>query len=137
MKMELRRRAVDKIYKRRDKIEKLNLRKDAFGRQKKEMKEPSPLVPQGSFEAQAKRKSHVRIAVFSILAIHVVVLGGLLILGCKREDKDKDNSAQNPPTNDVPAFASNEVVTANPPGLPTNPIMPYALPVPKPLAVGM
>ena len=51
------------------------------------MNEPSPLVPQGSFESQAKRKSHVRIAVFSILAIHVVVLGGLLILGCKRDDK--------------------------------------------------
>jgi len=82
------------------------------------MKEPSPLVPQGSFEAQAKRKSHVRIAVFSILAVHVVVLGGLLILGCKREDKD--TSAQNPPTNDVPAFASNEVVATNPPALPTN-----------------
>jgi LysM repeat protein len=93
--------------------------KDAFGRQRKKMKEPSPLVPQGSFEAQAKRKSHVRIAVFSILAIHVVVLGGLLILGCKRDDnKDAKNEM---PTNDVPAFATNDVVTAtNPPPLPTN-----------------
>ena len=66
------------------------------------MKQPSPLVPQGSFEAQGQRKSHVRIAVFSILAIHVVVLGGLLILGCKREDKGLDANA-NPPTNDVAA----------------------------------
>jgi LysM repeat protein len=66
------------------------------------MKQPSPLVPQGSFEAQGQRKSHVRIAVFSILAIHVVVLGGLLILGCKREDKGADANA-NPPTNDLAA----------------------------------
>lgn len=85
------------------------------------MKEPSPLVPQGSFESQAKRKSHVRIAVFSILAIHVVVLGGLLILGCKREDNQngKDGNASALPTNDVPPFAvGTDVVTpTNPPPL--------------------
>lgn len=67
-----------------------------------QMKQPSPLVPHGSFEAQGQRKSHVRIAVFTILAIHVVVLGGLLILGCKREDKSVDANA-NPPTNDLAA----------------------------------
>jgi LysM repeat protein len=79
------------------------------------MNEPSPLVPQGSFESQARRKSHVRIAVFSILAIHVVVLGGLLILGCKRDDKGTD-TAENPPmTNDVtaPPFGGTENVATN------------------------
>jgi len=82
-----------------------------------QMKQPSPLVPQGSFEAQGQRKSHVRIAVFSILAIHVVVLGGLLILGCKREDKSADANA-NPPTNDFAAvqpFTNAEVVATPPP----------------------
>src|SRR4051794_28348827 len=87
------------------------------------MKEPSPLVPQGSFEAQARRKSHVRIAVFSILAIHVVVLGGLLILGCKRDD-NKGTEASNTamPSNDVPPFATNaDVVTSTtPPPLANN-----------------
>ncbi len=58
-------------------------------------------MPQGSFEAQASKKSHVRIAVFSILAIHVVVLGGLLILGCKREDKDASLNTP-PPANTDP-----------------------------------
>ncbi len=79
------------------------------------MKEPSPLVPQGSFESQARRKSHVRIAVFGILAVHVVVLGGLLILGCKREDKPAETAETPPPmTNDLtpPPFGSDVVTTA-------------------------
>jgi LysM repeat protein len=86
------------------------------------MKEPNPLLPQGSFEAQGRGKSHVRIAVFTILAIHVVVLGALLIQGCKREEKaDTAASGQSNDFNSVPPFggASNEVVTpadGNPPG---------------------
>ena len=80
------------------------------------MNEPSPLVPQGSFESQARRKSHVRIAVFSILAIHVVVLGGLLILGCKRDDSKGMETVENPPmTNDVtpPPFGGTENVATS------------------------
>lgn len=88
------------------------------------MNKPSPLVPQGSFEAQAQGKSHVRIAVFTILAIHVVVLGGLLILGCKREEKPAETAANPPPpdlsavqpfTNAVDPFPSNP-----PPLVPSN-----------------
>lgn len=79
------------------------------------MNEPSPLVPQGSFESQAKRKSHVRIAVFSILAIHVVVLGGLLILGCKKDDNKAQETAAAPMTNDAapPPFGNDAVGTAS------------------------
>jgi LysM repeat protein len=80
-----------------------------------QMKQPSPLVPQGSFEALGQRKSHVRVAVYTILAIHVVVLSGLLILGCKRDDKD---TAGNPPTNDVAVveqFTNADPVAASPP----------------------
>ena len=88
------------------------------------MNEPSPLVPQGSFESQARRKSHVRIAVFSILAVHVVVLGGLLILGCKREDKTDNAGTPPPATNDLtpPPFGSDVVSTSPPPLTPTNPV---------------
>lgn len=84
------------------------------------MNEPSPLVPQGSFESQARRKSHVRIAVFGILAVHVVVLGGLLILGCKREDKPTETADVPPPlTNDLtpPPFGSDVVTTGVPPAV--------------------
>ena len=46
------------------------------------MNTPNPLIPQGSLQQQNKGKSNVRIAVFTILAIHVVLLGGLLMQGC-------------------------------------------------------
>ncbi len=50
------------------------------------MNTPNPLIPQGSL--QSRGKSTVRIAFFSILAIHVLVFGGLLMQGCKKsEDK--------------------------------------------------
>jgi peptidoglycan DL-endopeptidase LytF len=44
---------------------------------------PNPLIPQGTFLEQ-KGRSHIRIAVFTILAVHVVLLGSLLMAGCKR-----------------------------------------------------
>jgi len=95
------------------------------------MKGPSPLVPQGSFESQGGRKPHVRIAVYTILGIHVVVLSGLLILGCKREDKEAvpnvpvaDPAAVVPFTNAPDALAA----TTNPPSAAnTNPLAPAAL----------
>lgn len=106
------------------------------------MNEPSPLVPQGSFESQARRKSHVRIAVFGILAVHVVVLGGLLILGCKREDKPATELTETPPpaTNDLtpPPFGSDVVTTSLPPVVPTNAIAgtpPPVVPVTPPIVV--
>ena len=99
------------------------------------MKEPSPLVPQGSFESQAKRKSHVRIAVFTILAIHVAALGGFLILGCKPDSKNPD-TALNPPTNDIPAVQpftnATDLAATNLPPVDTNlvaaPLVPPLVP---------
>lgn len=91
------------------------------------MKGPSPLVPQGSFESQAGRKSHVRIAVYAILGIHFVVLSGLLILGCKRDDKD---ALAEPPKTDLGAAqpftntAEPLPVATNTPA--TNPVAPLA-----------
>jgi len=50
------------------------------------MSNPNPLVPQGSLlEQQARSKSTFQMAAF-IVALHVVVLGGFLFLGCKKEE---------------------------------------------------
>jgi LysM repeat protein len=69
----------------------------------------------------ARGKSHVRIAFYTIVAVHLLVIGGLLILGCKRDDKDKEITGDLPiPTNDlavVPPFGSDPaVVTPAPAG---------------------
>jgi len=49
------------------------------------MNNPSPLVPQGT---QPKRgKSRLYIKVLMILAVHVVVIGGMLLQGCKDTGK--------------------------------------------------
>ena len=52
------------------------------------MSTPNPLIPQGSLHHKAGRSnSNVRIAVATIVGIHVVFFGGLLLQGCKREVK--------------------------------------------------
>ncbi len=58
-------------------------RKDAESRNEHKMNTPNPLHPQGAF-LENRGRSQVRIAVFTILAIHVVLLGALLLQGCKR-----------------------------------------------------
>jgi LysM repeat protein len=61
------------------------------------MSTPNPLIPQGTFQAQAARgASNVRLAVATIVAIHVVFFGGLLLQGCKR---DAQTSQDAPVTN--------------------------------------
>jgi len=75
------------------------------------MNTPSPLIPQGTFPDN-RGKSHVRIAVFTIMAIHVVLLSALLMAGCK---KTTDTTAES--TNALPVFepATNIFVPATPP----------------------
>jgi len=93
--------------------------------------QPNPLVPQGTFESQARGKSHVRIAVFTILAIHVVVLGALLIQGCKR-DKEDTSAGSSAPTNDFTGIApfggSNDIVSAPPASNPPSTVPPFSNP---------
>ncbi len=60
------------------------------------MNTPNPLVPQGSF--QSKGKSTVRIAFFTIAAIHVVFIGGLLMQGCKKPEEKKPEIQSEAPT---------------------------------------
>jgi LysM repeat protein len=52
------------------------------------MSTPNPLIPQGTLQAKGARgTSNIRIAVATIIAIHVVFFGGLLLQGCKRDSK--------------------------------------------------
>src|SRR5262245_11239490 len=69
------------------------------------MNTPNPLVPQGTFKD--KGKSHVRITVFAILAVHVVMLGVLLIAGCNKKSNDQaqDNGTGLPPIPPAPTDA--------------------------------
>jgi len=56
---------------------------DAEPRHNDTMNTPNPLIPQGTLP-DSRGKSHVRIAVFTIMAIHVVLLSALLMAGCKK-----------------------------------------------------
>jgi LysM repeat protein len=102
------------------------------------MNKPNPLVPQGTF--MDKGKAQVRITVFAILAIHVVLLGVLLIAGCNKKDATEtpvDNTGlppippvdtnawpTPPPGPDItslppPPPATQEIVTPIPVSIPT------------------
>jgi LysM repeat protein len=85
------------------------------------MNTPSPLVPQGSLPEAAKRKANIRIAIFTILAIHVALLGGLLMQGgCKQEEKKVAGPELSPPTNEstLPVIPESAYVAG--PGSPTD-----------------
>ena len=88
------------------------------------MNTPNPLVPQGSLQ-QSKGKSNVRIAVFTILAIHVVLLCGLLIQGCKRPQPPTEDQTTVQPGIE-PMTNATDLVDTNLPPLDTN------IPVPAP-----
>lgn len=78
------------------------------------MNTPSPLVPQGT--KPAKNKSTIRIAVFTVLIAHVVVIGGLLIQGCS---KDSAQNTDSKPAADAAAPATNDVADTAAPVDPT------------------
>jgi len=89
------------------------------------MNTPNPLIPQGTFPDNRGR-SHVRIAVFAILAVHVVLLGGLLMLGCR---KPTEETADKGATNNFPIFVP--PVDTNPPAVAlTSPPPPLATSMP-------
>jgi LysM repeat protein len=81
------------------------------------MNTPSPLIPQGSLGDQKPRnKSNVYIAVFAILLFHVVLLGALLLQGCK--DRPANTADSGNPSNLPPVTFSNQPVveaTVTPP----------------------
>ena len=71
------------------------------------MNTPNPLIPQGILSQQARGKTNIRIVVFTILALHVVLLGGLLMQGCKPETK-KEAKENEMATNALPLMAPYE-----------------------------
>lgn len=82
------------------------------------MNTPNPLVPAGSLKDQSKGKSNVRLAVFAVLAVHMVVLMSFLIAGCRPEKPAGDTAATNDPP--VPVWApetnaAQAAVLTNPP----------------------
>lgn len=75
------------------------------------MSSPNPLVPQGSLlEQQAKSKSTFHVAAL-IVGIHVCLLGGLLILGCKREEAPKTDAPAFTDTLSAPPPVTSDVLT--------------------------
>ena len=70
------------------------------------MNTPSPLIPLGALP-NARGRSHIRIAVFTILAVHVVLLGALLMAGCKKTTDQAKNDAS--VDTGPPPFNANEL----------------------------
>src|SRR5580765_5846527 len=96
----------------------------------------NPLIPQGSnLEQKIKGRSRVKLAVFIVLAAHVLFLGPLLMQGCKREQPPATTTETNalPPleslTNELPQLTN----TAAPPAADTH--LPVA-PIPGAAAAG-
>lgn len=88
------------------------------------MNTPNPLVPQGSLQQQQSRgNSTVRIAVFTIIAIHAVFFSGLLIQGC-RPDAEKSTankiSGLTNLTSELPKPDTNYYSSLREPGMTTN-----------------
>src|SRR5262245_30077945 len=89
------------------------------------MNNKSPLSPLGSLvEQKNKGRARVKIAVFSVLAIHGIGLLALLLQGCRREDpqpKSEQASTSNTATPSLdtqaqlPPEATNQATTALPP----------------------
>ena len=84
------------------------------------MNTPNPLAPGAT---PTKGRSNVQIFVFSIVAVHVLFIAGMMMQGCK----DNTPPAPQPMTNHAPDTAMAPPVSTNPiVALPTNP--PVALP---------
>ncbi|MDB6109755.1 MAG: muramidase-2 [Pedosphaera sp.] len=65
------------------------------------MNNSNPLIPQGSLlEQQNKGRARVKVAVLCVLGLHVLFFGGLLMLGCKKEQAAPpvDGTAANDPS---------------------------------------
>ena len=94
------------------------------------MNTPNPLVPQGTFAE--KGKSQIRITVFAILAIHVVLLGLLLIAGCNKKQTDQAQDTGIPPVPPPPVDTWPPGPTSPPPAAVTPQLTETPPPVPPP-----
>jgi LysM repeat protein len=105
------------------------------------MNTPSPLIPQGT--TLSRGKSTFFFKVLMILTVHVVLIGGMLLQGCKDTNKETannpapDTNTAGTDTNNLPpttASISNQVTTPQQPGPQqaqgTQPPLPPAQPQP-------
>jgi LysM repeat protein len=95
--------------------------------------DPNPLVPQGSLQqASVKAKSNLRVAFFIVAIVHVALIGGILMVGCKKEEpavdpaKQKEVTSTLPPLDPTyyppaPATGTTAVATTDPLGIPPVP----------------
>ena len=95
------------------------------------MNGPSPFIPQRSLLEQenAKKRSTLRYVVFGILALHVVVVLGILLFGCQQDGQKTGASSQAPAV----SLATNAPTLA-PPTLAAREQLPSTPPVTEPLA---
>ncbi len=99
------------------------------------MNTPNPLIPQGSLP-NTRGKNQIRIAVITILAIHVVLLLALLMAGCKKtSEQAKNESTTDPSGFQPPPFDPNSLpVGTNPPPTPPASNAIAITPVPTPVS---
>lgn len=83
------------------------------------MNTPNPLVPQGTF-SDSRSKARFRIAFFSIVAVHLVLLGALLLQGCKRTPPETASIPE--PTNSSSPYPAWSEPTNATPVAPSNPV---------------
>jgi len=82
------------------------------------MNNPSPLVPQGA--TPPREKSSLYFKVLMILSVHVVVIGGMLLQGCKDTAKDQAKTdTSTATTSDTTAMAPVNPNATNPIASPT------------------
>ena len=74
------------------------------------MNTPSPLIPQGT--TPSRGKSSIYFKVLMILTVHVVVIGGMLLQGCKDTNSQTKTDTSNP--QDTTAVTPNTSAPAGP-----------------------
>jgi len=72
------------------------------------MSTPNPLQPQSALDGASSPKSRMRVTVLTILALHVVFIGGLLMQGCDKKSGTPAGSSAGslPSLSDTNLFAS-------------------------------
>jgi LysM repeat protein len=87
------------------------------------MSNRTPIIPLGSplHRAHPDNASKLFVTVFAVLAVHITLLAGLLIQGCKREDRNA-SVPPNAPTN----FQESAQALARPPAAAEEPLRPSA-----------
>ena len=91
------------------------------------MSTPNPTNPQGSLlEQKAKRKNNLPVIVAIFLGIHAVVIGGILMVGCKPEPKPEAKRLPSPEPVLPPITTPPDPVTPVAPVNPVSPVRPLS-----------